>query len=65
MLEKEEVTFMYDNYFIEIFEYSESAYEGNIFNSKENEPLDGEITEIIVALEFFMDTVIDLRDRAL
>jgi len=73
LLEKEEVTFVYDDYFVEIFEHSEGGYEGNIFNSKEDyenelDPIDGGVIDTVVAivsLEFFMDIARYLRDKTL
>lgn len=66
-----EITFIYDDNFIEIFEHSEGGYEGNVYKSEEafnneEEPLDGGICSSIVGvivLSFFMDISREITDR--
>jgi len=68
LFENEEVSFMYKNYFINIFENSNGEYEGNIYNSKEDyendkECEDGGICESVisvVAIYFFKEIADEL-----
>ena len=71
LLEKEEVLFFFNNFYIYIQERVEGGYEGDIYASEEafdngEEPIDGGVCDSIlpyIAIEFFKDMTKDLEAR--
>lgn len=71
LLEKEEVIFSFNSFYIYIQERLEGGYEGDIYESEEafdngKEPLDGGMCDSVlafIAIEFFKDMAEDLKAR--
>ena len=71
LLEKEEVLFSFNGFYIYIQEKVDGGYEGDIYESEEafdngEEPIDGGICDSVlpyIAIEFFKEMTEDLKVR--